>query len=49
MGRSPRVQRAVTVVAISAAFVASCMLLYLTNRYGTYALHVGAHFPFNSR
>ncbi len=41
MGRSPRVQRAVTVAAISAACAASCALLYLTNRYGAYALHVG--------
>ncbi|GAA2056267.1 Na+/H+ antiporter subunit D [Williamsia deligens] len=41
MGRSPRVQRAVTILAIGGAFVASCLLLYLTDRHGTYALHVG--------
>ncbi|MCX6468426.1 Na+/H+ antiporter subunit D [Williamsia herbipolensis] len=41
MGRSPRIQRAVAVTAIGAAFVASCLLLYLTDKYGTYALHVG--------
>lgn len=41
MGRSPRIQRAVTVAAITGAFVASCLLLYLTDRHGTYALHVG--------
>ncbi|MGZ8178406.1 Na+/H+ antiporter subunit D [Williamsia sp. SKLECPSW1] len=41
MGRSPRVQRAVTIGAIGGAFVASCLLLYLTDRHGTYALHIG--------
>jgi multicomponent Na+:H+ antiporter subunit D len=41
MGRYPRFQRVVTVAAITVAFVASCLLLYLTNRDGTYALHVG--------
>ncbi|WP_018177663.1 Na+/H+ antiporter subunit D [Jongsikchunia kroppenstedtii] len=41
MGRHPRFQRIVTLTAMATAFVASCLLLYLTNRYGTYALHVG--------
>ncbi|WP_207842239.1 Na+/H+ antiporter subunit D [Williamsia soli] len=41
MGRYPRFQRLVTVSAITIAFVAACLLLYLTNRDGTYALHIG--------
>lgn len=41
MGRYPRFQRAVTIAAISFAFVAACLLLYLTNRDGAYALHIG--------
>lgn len=40
-GRSPRFQRGITVGAISIAFIASCMLLYLTNEYGTFAVHIG--------
>ncbi|MBT0567022.1 Na+/H+ antiporter subunit D [Williamsia sp. CHRR-6] len=40
-GRKPSVQRPITVAAIGSAFVASCLLLYLTDRHGTYALHVG--------
>ncbi|MGV9795690.1 Na+/H+ antiporter subunit D [Gordonia sp. NPDC003422] len=39
--RSPRFQRAVTTGAIGTAFVASCLLLYLTNRYGTWSLTIG--------
>ncbi|MEE3849892.1 Na+/H+ antiporter subunit D [Gordonia sp. LSe1-13] len=41
LGRSPRIQRPVTVGAILTAFVASCALLYLTNEYGTFAVNIG--------
>lgn len=41
MGRSPRIQRTVTIATITGAFLTSCLLLYLTDRHGTYALHVG--------
>ncbi|SIR93745.1 Na+/H+ antiporter subunit D [Williamsia sterculiae] len=41
MGRSPRIQRSITVAAIVAVFVDSCLLLVLTDREGTYALDVG--------
>ncbi|MGV9709281.1 Na+/H+ antiporter subunit D [Gordonia sp. NPDC003424] len=40
-GRSPQLQRLVTVGAIAVAFAASCMLLYLTNAYGTFAVKIG--------
>ncbi len=40
-GRHPRFQRAVTVIAISIALVASSLMLYLTNEHGTYAVHIG--------
>ena len=40
-GRMPLLQRLVTIGAITVVFVASCMLLYLTNKHGTYALAVG--------
>ncbi|MDL9936991.1 Na+/H+ antiporter subunit D [Gordonia sp. ABSL1-1] len=41
LGRSPRFQRVVTIGAIGTAFVASCLLLYLTNEHGTWALNIG--------
>ena len=41
LGRNPRFQRAVTVLAIVLAFSASCIMLYLTNRHGTYAVAIG--------
>ena len=40
-GRSPQLQRAVTVGAIGTALVASCLLLYLTNKHGTFAVAIG--------
>ncbi|NDZ95032.1 Na+/H+ antiporter subunit D [Streptomyces sp. SID6673] len=40
-GRSPRFQRAIAVGAISVAFIASCLLLYLTNAHGTFAVTIG--------
>ncbi|ALG83564.1 Na+/H+ antiporter subunit D [Gordonia phthalatica] len=40
-GRSPRVQRLVTVVAIGVALVASCLMLYLTAVHGTFAVTIG--------
>ncbi|NDK92329.1 Na+/H+ antiporter subunit D [Gordonia desulfuricans] len=39
--RSALLQRVVTVSAILIAFVASCLMLYLTNEHGTYSLAVG--------
>ena len=41
MGRSPQVQRVVTIGAISVALIASCMLLYLTDQHGTFAVAIG--------
>ncbi|ACY19994.1 NADH/Ubiquinone/plastoquinone (complex I) [Gordonia bronchialis DSM 43247] len=40
-GRSPRFQRAIATGAIGVAFIASCLMLYLTNRYGTWSLTIG--------
>ncbi len=40
-GRSPRFQRAVTVVALATVFVASCLMLYLTGEHGTFAVMIG--------
>lgn len=40
-GRKPILQRAVSVSAIMVAFIASSIMLYLTNEHGTYALAVG--------
>ncbi|MAU81679.1 Na+/H+ antiporter subunit D [Gordonia sp. Z-3] len=40
-GRSPRFQRPITVGAILTAFIASCLLLYLTNENGTFAVTIG--------
>lgn len=41
LGRSPKIQRAVSIVAITVAFVASCLMLYLTDRHGTFAVAIG--------
>jgi multicomponent Na+:H+ antiporter subunit D len=41
LGRSPRFQRVVAIAAISVAFIASCLLLYLTDRHGTFAVAIG--------
>lgn len=41
LGRNPRFQRIVTVLAIVTAFAASCVMLYLTNLNGTYAVAIG--------
>jgi multicomponent Na+:H+ antiporter subunit D len=40
-GRSPRFQRAVTVIALATVFVASCLMLYLTTEHGTFAVMIG--------
>ncbi|GAB07900.1 Na+/H+ antiporter subunit D [Gordonia amarae] len=40
-GRSPRFQRAVTVIALVTVFVASCLMLYLTSEHGTFAVMIG--------
>ncbi|MFZ2509951.1 MAG: Na+/H+ antiporter subunit D [Gordonia sp. (in: high G+C Gram-positive bacteria)] len=40
-GRNPRFQRAVTVLAISIALIASAMMLYLTSVHGTFAVNIG--------
>lgn len=40
-GRSPILQRAVALVAIGTALVASGMMLYLTDEHGTFSLHIG--------
>ncbi|MFT4088153.1 MAG: Na+/H+ antiporter subunit D, partial [Gordonia sp. (in: high G+C Gram-positive bacteria)] len=40
-GRSPQLQRVVTVGAISVALIASAMMLYLTSRYGPFAVKIG--------
>ena len=40
-GRSPRFQRAVTVIALATVFVASCLMLYLTSEHGTFAVMIG--------
>ncbi|MGB6244343.1 Na+/H+ antiporter subunit D [Gordonia sp. (in: high G+C Gram-positive bacteria)] len=40
-GRSPKIQRAVTVTAITIAMVASCLMLYLTAGHGTFAVDIG--------
>ncbi|MFT4045055.1 MAG: Na+/H+ antiporter subunit D [Gordonia sp. (in: high G+C Gram-positive bacteria)] len=40
-GRNPLLQRIVTVSAIAITFIASCMMLHLTDTHGTFALHVG--------
>ena len=40
-GRSPRFQRAVTVVALATVFVAPCLMLYLTGEHGTFAVMIG--------
>ncbi|EGD55004.1 Na+/H+ antiporter subunit D [Gordonia neofelifaecis] len=40
-GRSPTIQRAVTVTAIGIALIASGMMLYLTSGHGTFAVNVG--------
>ncbi|MDS1116102.1 Na+/H+ antiporter subunit D [Gordonia westfalica] len=41
LGRSPRFQRVVAIGAIAVAFIASCLLLYLTDRHGTFAVAIG--------
>ena len=41
LGRRPRLQRAVTLVALLAVMVVCATLLHLTDRAGTLALHVG--------
>lgn len=41
LGRNPRLQRAITVAAILVVFVDACLLLYMTNRDGTFALFIG--------
>ena len=41
LGRSPKIQRAVSIVAITVAFVASCLMLYLTDRHGTFTVAIG--------
>lgn len=40
-GRRPRFQRAVTILALVAGLVVSCLLLYLADRDGIFALQVG--------
>ena len=40
-GRRPRLQRTITLAALSAVVVVCAALLYLTDRDGTLALHVG--------
>ena len=40
-GRRPRLQRAITLIALSAVVAVCAALLYLTDRDGTMALHVG--------
>ena len=40
-GRRPRLQRAITLIALSAVVAVCAALLYLTDRDGTLALHVG--------
>lgn len=44
-GRRPRLQRLITVVALSAVLAVCAVLLYLTDRDGTQALHVGGWGP----
>src|SRR5690349_10183741 len=40
-GRRPRLQRGITLAALTAVVAVCCALLYLTDRDGTLALHVG--------
>ena len=40
-GRRPRLQRAITLAALAAVVAVCAVLLYLTDRHGTLALHVG--------
>ncbi|MGI6798240.1 proton-conducting transporter transmembrane domain-containing protein, partial [Gordonia sihwensis] len=40
-GRSPTIQRAVSVSAIGVALIASGLMLYLTSAHGTFAVNVG--------
>ena len=44
-GRRPRLQRLITVVALSAVLAVCAVLVYLTDRDGTQALHVGGWGP----
>ncbi|BBZ79313.1 putative cation antiporter NADH dehydrogenase subunit [Mycolicibacterium anyangense] len=44
-GRRPRLQRLLTVVALSAVLAVCAVLVYLTDRDGTQALHVGGWGP----
>ena len=44
-GRKPRLQQAVTVLALSVVVVVSGALVYLADRYGTFALQVGGWGP----
>lgn len=44
-GRRPRLQRLITVVALSAVVAVCAVLVYLTDRDGTQALHVGGWGP----
>jgi multicomponent Na+:H+ antiporter subunit D len=44
-GRRPRLQRLITVVALSAVLAVCAVLLYLADRDGTQALHVGGWGP----
>ncbi|MDG3010021.1 Na+/H+ antiporter subunit D [Rhodococcus sp. D2-41] len=41
LGRRPRAQRAVTIIALTAVLLVSCALLYLADRDGTHSLAVG--------
>ena len=44
-GRRPRLQRLITVVALGAVLAVCGVLVYLTDRDGTQALHVGGWGP----
>ena len=48
-GRRPRLQRLITVVALGAVLAVCGVLVYLTDRDGTQALHVGGWGPTGAR